>query len=119
MSAHTRSSTTSASIAPLAPPSASIDPSSAALASVVGAPERSSAQPNGIGLPSRAAIMTLPRATCDSDKSMISGAASRRGKIAAIGLVPKTGCVPPAAGIAAGELPNASPTILAAATGAR
>ncbi len=45
VSAVARSSTTSASIAPLVPPIGSIDPSSAAAASVVGFPSRSSAQP--------------------------------------------------------------------------
>ena len=50
----------------------------------------------GIGLPSFAATITLPRATSDSDRSMTSGAALARGNTAAIGLVPKQR--PPAAG---------------------
>ena len=50
--------------------------------------------------------------------SMLQQARSS-GKTAAIGLVPSTGCLPPATAIAAGELPSASPTIAAAGTGAR
>ena len=109
----------SASIAPFVPPIGSIEPSSAACASVVGLPSRSSAQPSGIGLPCFAATMTFPRATSESDRSMASGAPARRGNTAAMGLVPKSGRLPPAAGIAAGELPNASPTMPALATGIR
>ena len=43
-------------------------------ASVVGRPSRSSAQPSGIGSPFLAATITLPRATSDSDRSMVNGA---------------------------------------------
>ena len=74
-SAHTSNSTMRASIAPFAPPAGSMLPSSAARASVVGWPSLSSAQPSGIGLPSRAATMILPRATAESDRSMMSGGA--------------------------------------------
>ena len=49
--AHTSSSIVSASIAPLTPPAGNMLPSSAARASVVGAPFLSIAQPSGIGLP--------------------------------------------------------------------
>ena len=86
VSAQARSSTIKASIAPLAPPTASIDPANAALASVVGRPSRSSAQPAGIGRPSLAAIMTLPRAASDSDRSISSGSPALRGNAAAIGI---------------------------------
>ena len=109
----------SASIAPLAPPIGSIEPARPALGSVVGWPSPSSAQPRGIALPSFAATMSLPRATSDSDRSIESGGASRRGNTAAIGLVPKSGRRPPAAAIAAGELPIASPTSPAAPTASR
>ena len=54
-----------------------------------------------------------------AENLVVSGASSRRGNIAAMGLVPKSARLPPAAGIAAGELPNASPTMRASATGAR
>ena len=91
VSAVTRSSTTSASIAPLVPPIGSIEPSSPALGSVVGLPSRSSAQPSGIDLPSLAATISLPRATSDSDRSIDSGSPARRGNTAAIGFVPKIG----------------------------
>jgi hypothetical protein len=50
---------------------------------------------------------------------MINGGAAARGNTAAIGLVPNNGRRPPAAGMAAGELPNAKPTIPASATGNR
>ena len=43
-----------------------------------------------------------PRATLLSARSITSGGASRRGKAAAIGLVPKSGRLPPGAGIEAG-----------------
>jgi hypothetical protein len=61
----------------------------------------------------------LPRATSESDRSIVSGNPARRGNTAAIGLVPNSARLPPAAGIAAGELPKARPTIAASATGAR
>jgi hypothetical protein len=72
-----------------------------------------------MGSPLRAATMMRPRATAESDRSMVSGGAPRRGNAAAIGLVPKSARLPPHAGIAAGELPIARPTIPAAATGSR
>ncbi len=75
--------------------------------------------PSGIALPSFAATISLPRATSDSDRSISSGAPARRGNTAAIGLVPKSGRLPPAAAMAAGELPIASPTSPAAPTGSR
>ena len=118
----TSSSTTSASIAPFGDdiaPMGSIDPVNAALASVVGWPSASSAQPSGIGWPVLAATITLPRATSLRLRSIISASASRRGNTAATGLVPKIGCLPPAAGIAAGELAKPRPTMPAAATGRR
>ena len=72
----------------------------------------SSAQPSGIGVPSLAATITLPRADLGQREVDHQRRARRaRGNTAAIGLVPKIGCLPPAAGIADGELPNASPTI--------
>ena len=89
------------------------------MGSVVGWPSRSSAQPSGIALPSFAATISLPRATSESERSIVIGGPSRRGKTAAIGLVPKIGVRPPAAGIAAGELPIAMPTMPAAATASR
>ena len=69
----------------------------------------SSAQPSGIGRPSFAATITLPRATSDSERSIVNGGAASRGKTAAIGLVPNSARLPPAAGIAAGELPKREP----------
>jgi hypothetical protein len=122
ISAVTSSSTISASIAPLldvAAPTGSIEPSSAALASVVGLPSASSAQPSGIGSPFLAATITLPRATSDRLRSISSGSPARRGNAAATGLVPKIGCRPPAAGMAAGELAKPRPTMPAAAAGRR
>jgi hypothetical protein len=119
VSAVTSTSTSSASIAPFAPPIASIEPANAALASVVGRPSWSSAQPSGIGCPALAATITLPRATSDKERSIVSGGPSRRGSAAAIGLVPNSGRFPPGAGIADGELPNARPTMPAAAMGPR
>jgi len=53
----------------------------------------------------------LPRAISDNDMSMESGGPSRRGKTAAIGLVPNNARVPPQAGMAEGELPKARPTM--------
>ena len=122
ITALTSSSTTSASIAPLglvAAPTGSIDPASAAWASVVGWPSASSAQPGGMASPFLAATITLPRATSLRLRSTISGSAPRRGNTAATGLVPKIGCLPPAAGMAAGELAKPSPTMPAAATARR
>ncbi len=119
VSAVTMSSTISASIAPFVPPIGSMLPSRPAAGLVVGWPSRSSAHPSGIALPSRAATMSLPRATSDSDRSIVTAGPLRRGNVAAIGFVPKSARLPPAAGIAAGELPMAKPTIAAAATGAR
>ena len=99
VSAVTSSSTTSASIAPLgllAAPIGSIEPSSPAFGSVVGIaiPVERPAFGNRLALPF-AATMSLPRATSDSDRSIISASASRRGNTAATGLVPNTGCLPP------------------------
>ena len=68
---------------------------------------------------SRAAIMMRPRATAESERSIINAAAARRGKAAASGLVPKSARLPPHAGMAAGELPIASPTSPASATSSR
>src|SRR3546814_17603389 len=61
--------------------------------------------------PSRAATMSLPRATSDSDKSILMGSPWRRGKATAMGLVPNKAWVQPQAGIAAGELLNAQPVM--------
>ena len=97
-----------------------MEPSSPAFGSVVGLPWASSAQPAGIVLPSFAATISLPRATSDRLRSIISGSASpRRGKIAAIGFVPKIACRPPAAGIAAGEFAKPRPTMPASAAARR
>jgi hypothetical protein len=63
--------------------------------------------------------MTFPRATSERLRSISNGSALRRGNAAATGLVPKIGCLPPAAGIAAGELAKPRPTMPAAATGRR
>ncbi|MOA38373.1 hypothetical protein D3C78_1600500 [compost metagenome] len=115
----TSNSTINASIAPLTPPMGSIEPSMPFLGSVVGWPSASSAQPSGMLSPFLAATMSLPRATSDSDRSMLIGWAPLRGKIAAMGLVPKMGRLPPAAGMAAGELLQAMPTMPAAATASR
>ena len=49
----------------------------------------------------------------------MSGAAPRRGKIAATGFVPNSARRPPAAGIAAGELAKPRPTSPCAAAGRR
>ena len=115
----TRSSTMSASIAPLVPPMASMLPSRPARASAVGLPFASSAQPSGIGRPSFAAIMSLPRATSDRDMSISRGRPCARGNTAAMGLVPSSGRLPPATGMAAGEFDKARPTMPAAPTGAK
>ena len=94
-------------------------PVNAALASVVGLPSLSTAQPSGIGLPSLAYTMILPRVTSVSDKSTTIGSAFLRGITAAIGLVPKNARLPPHALIADGELVNAMPTMPASAMGVR
>ena len=99
----------SASMAPLAPPAGSIMPSSPAFGSVVGLPSLSSAQPGGMGLPSRAATMSLPRATSERLRSITMGGASRRGNAAAIGLVPKSARLPPHIGMAAGRIAEGEP----------
>ena len=122
MTAVTSSSTTSANMAPLvdeAAPTGSIDPARPAAASVVGCPLASSAQPAGMARPSLAATISLPRAASLKDRSIIKGEALRRGKTAATGLVPKMGCLPPAAGMAAGELAKPRPTMPASATARR
>ena len=85
----------------------------------MGRPWASSAQPSGMARPSWAATISLPRATSDRLRSIINGPAARRGKMAATGLVPKIGCRPPAAGMAAGELAKPRPTMPACATGRR
>ena len=115
----TSNSTTRANIAPLVPPTASIDPVKPFFGSVVGFPSWSRAQPNGIDSPLSAATINLPRATSDKDRSTLTGGWPVRGKIAAIGLVPKIARLPPAAGMAAGELPQAMPTMPAPATGSK
>jgi hypothetical protein len=61
--------------------------------------------------------MSLPRTTSDNDRSMERGGPSRRGKTAAIGLVPNNARVPPQAGMAEGELPKVRPTKPSAPTG--
>ena len=118
-SAEQRSSTIRASIVPFTPPVGSIIPSRPCFGSVVGWPSRSTAQSGGIGFPSRAATRSLPRATTESDRSITTGGSPWRGKMAAIGLVPKIGRRPSQAGIAAGELLKASATRFAAAAGRR
>ncbi len=122
MSAVTSSSTTSANIAPLVlvvAPIGNIEPCMPALGSAVGWPWASSAQPSGMASPFFAATMSLPRATSLRLRSIINGSAFRRGNTAATGLVPKMGCLPPAAGMAAGELAKPRPTMPAAATARR
>ncbi len=81
------------------------EPSSAALASVVGWPSRSTAQPSGMGSPFLAALMILPRATTETEVSMTTGSGAA-GAPRASGLVPRTG---PGA-MAGGVLAKASPT---------
>ena len=54
-------------------------------------PSSSSAQPSGIVSPRCFAVMTLPRATFDSDRSITSGARPGSGQANATGLVPNTG----------------------------
>jgi LacI family transcriptional regulator len=112
-------STIIASNTPFTPPIAAMLPVNAAFASVVGLPSASNAQPAGIGLPSLAATMILPRATSVSDRSIISGGFPRRGNTAAIGLVPNSGLLPPQALIAAGEFVKPIPIRPASASGAR
>ena len=97
------------------------------LGSVVGLPCASSAQPWGMARPSFAATISLPRATSLKLKSIINGSHAPaaapgiclRGNTAATGLVPKIACLPPAAGMAAGELAKPKPTMPAAATARR
>ena len=78
----------SASAAPFAPPAGTIVPAIAASASVVGRPSASRAQPSGIGFPAFWAIITLPRATWESERSMSNGSPCARGAAKAIGFVP-------------------------------
>src|SRR5688500_13685013 len=112
------SSNISASIAPLAPPIGNRLPRSiASLGSVVGLPSAPSAQPSGMRSPLRIAIMMRPRTTVVMARSMTSGSLPLRGNTAATGLVPNSAFLPPHAGIAAGELVKAKPTIPACATG--
>ena len=94
-------------------------PVNAAFASVVGLPSASNAQPSGIGLPSFAATMILPRATSVRDKSIMRGDLPCRGNTAATGLVPNRGFLPPHALIAAGEVVKPIPIRPACASGAR
>ena len=68
-------------------------------------------------MPSSAATMSLPRAISDNAMSMERGGPSRRGKTAAIGLVPNYARVPPQVGMAEGKLPRARPTKPSAPTG--
>ena len=57
-----------------------------------------------------AAVRILPRATWLSAMSTTIGGWPRCGAANAIGLVPKSGCLPPQGAIALGVLPNASAT---------
>ena len=91
-------------------PSAPWCRASAASGSVVGLPAASSAQPSGIFSPRCFAVMTLPRATLDSDRSITSGARPGSGQANATGLVPNTGFEPPHGAIAPGVLTNISAT---------
>ncbi len=91
----------------------------ASFGSVVGLPLRSSAQPSGIFSPFCIASMILPRTTVVSARSITSGSPFFRGNAKATGSVPNRAFLPPQAGIAAGELVNATPTMPAAATGSR
>ena len=63
---------------------------SAAVASVVGLPSASSAQPSGIGSLFCLAARMLPRATFEIDRSTTIGACPGSGQAKAIGLVPNT-----------------------------
>ena len=103
----------------LTAPIGSIEPAMPALGSVVGWPSASSAQPAGMARPSLAATISLPRATSLRLRSIINASAPWRGNTAATGLVPKMGCLPPAAGMAAGELASPRPTMPAAAAARR
>ncbi len=100
-------------------PSASIEPSSAALAHrSSGGPSRSSAQPSGIGRPSFAATITFParylgQRQVDRQRSTAAAREIRRRS----DWCRRARALPPAAGIAAGEFPNASPTMRAAGDG--
>ena len=73
---------------PLCPPIGSNAPFNARFASVVGAPFSSTAQPVGIGLPSRAARRMWPRAATLQAMSNTIGALPRTGQPNAIGLWP-------------------------------
>ena len=48
--------------------------------------------------------MMLPRATLESDRSIVSGARLGRGQANATGLVPNTGCEPPHGAMAEGRV---------------
>ena len=112
VSAATSSSTTSASIAPLVPPIGSIDPVERGLARRWSAGPRGRApSPSGIGLPSFAATITLPRATSESERSIDKRRAVATRKHGGDRIGAEQRARPPAAAIAAGELPNASPTM--------
>ena len=99
-------STSSANADPLCSAAGTIEPASAARASVVGRPSASSAQPSGIGSPACAAAFTRTHATADDERSATTGGASRRGAAQAIGFVPKNGRTPPAGAISEDELAN-------------
>ena len=109
-------STISARAAPLAPPMGWSAPFRAALASVVGLPVSSTAQPSGIASPFWAAVRILPRATWLSAMSTTMGGCPRCGAANPIGLVPYSGCLPPHGAIAFGVLPKASATSPASAS---
>ena len=64
-------------------------------ASVVGRPSASSAQPSGMGLPSRAAAWILPMAVTVVEMSSIIGLSSSAGTATMMGLVPSRLSVPP------------------------
>ena len=116
VSATASTSTISASAAPLAPPIGCSAPLRAALASVVGLPRSSTAQPAGIGSPFWAAVRILPRATWLSARSTTIGGPLLCGAAKASGLVPNTGCRPPQGAIALGVLPKASASSPASAS---
>ena len=67
----------------------------AAAESVVGLPSASSAQPAGMGLPSRAAAWILPMAVTVVEMSRMSGSSSPAGAAMTIGFVPSRLSAPP------------------------
>ena len=90
----------------MASPIGAMVPAMASLASVVGLPEASNAQPAGIGSLAWAATLIRPRATLLRLMSMTSGGSSARGAANPIGLVPNSPRWPPHGAMAWGPLPT-------------